>query len=66
MGGRCDNVSIRGQQSPVVSSLSRGDVVIYLCHTNSGIGDSCTIHTVRDCALHSSVDLNQNITTYTV
>lgn len=65
MGGSCDKVSAWGQQSPVVSSMSCGDVVIYLCHTNGGIGNSCTIPAVKNCALYSSVDLKRHIITYT-
>lgn len=58
-------VSARVQQSPVVSSMSRGDVMVYLVHTNSDIGNPCTIPTVGDSALHSSVDLHRHITTET-
>lgn len=63
MGGGSYRVSPRGQQSPVVSSTSRGDVVVYLLHTNGCIGNSCTIPYVRDSALYSPVDLQRHITT---
>ncbi len=60
MGGGSDRVSPRDQQSPVVSSTSRGDVVVYPLHTYGGIGNSCTIPNVRDCALHSIMDLQRH------
>lgn len=65
MSRGCDRVRAGGQQSPVVSSTGCGDIVVYLCHTNGGIGNSCSITTVRDCALDSCVDLKRHITAYT-
>ena len=65
MGGGSDRVGPGDQQSPVVSSASRGDVVVDLVHADGGIGNSCAIPNVRDCALYSTVDLQRHIITYT-
>lgn len=59
MSRGCERVSVGSQKSPVVSSEGGGDVMLYLCNTDGGVGDSCTVTAVRDCALHSSVNLNK-------
>lgn len=63
MGKGSDRVGARNQQSPVVSSMSCSDVVVYRLHTNGGIGNSCTITYVRDSAFYASVYLKKHIIT---
>ena len=59
MGSGSDRVSPRDQQSPVVSSMSCGDAVVYPLHTNSGVRNPCVILNVRNYSLYSSVNLQK-------
>lgn len=57
MGGGSDGISPRDQQSPVVTSVSRGDVVVNALDLNGGIGDPHAIPYVRNCTFDPMVNL---------
>lgn len=59
MGRGSDRVGPWDQQSPVVSSMSCGDVVLDPLHTDGGIWYTCAISNVRNGALNASVNLQR-------
>lgn len=64
MGRGSDGIGPRDQEPPVVSSVGCGDVVVYVLHLNGGIGNPCTVPYVRDCAFHTTVDLQTHTSQY--
>lgn len=61
MGGDCQLVRARHQESPVIAILATGDWVINPLHGDSGIGDASTVLAVKHQTLHAPVNLYKEV-----